>query len=198
MAKFSLLLSLLVQYLGATACVELPRRGYRQRRLSSTDHPFEIPSGAIAKVSIIDSTLRINGLPPLDLVQPKIPGFDAFRTIPSWSFLVESSKGEKALFDLGVPPNFNESFSPALVDLILGFGWDIHVEKHIVDILREHGENPASIGSIIWSHSHWDHIGDPSTFPPSTNLVVGPGFSEAALPGYPTNPKSLVRDAYFE
>ncbi|KAK0616825.1 hypothetical protein B0T14DRAFT_568400 [Immersiella caudata] len=33
----------------------------------------------------------------------------------------------------------NESFWPALLDLILGFGWDVHVETQIVDILREHG-----------------------------------------------------------
>lgn len=28
------------------------------------------------------------------------------------------------------------------------------------------------------SHSHWDHLGDPSTFPTSTDIVVGPGFLE--------------------
>lgn len=34
----------------------------------------------------------------------------------------------------------NESFLSALLGLILGFGWDVHVENQIVDILREHGE----------------------------------------------------------
>lgn len=41
------------------------------------------------------------------------------------------------------------------------------------------------IDAIIWSHHHWDHTGDPSTFPSSTGLVVGPGFQQAHLPGYP-------------
>ncbi|KAK0644579.1 hypothetical protein B0T16DRAFT_333277 [Cercophora newfieldiana] len=162
------------------------------------DTGFEVPPGAVAKVSIIDSTLRIYGLPPTDLVGPKIPGFDAFPLVPAWSFLVESSTGEKAIFDLAVPPNYNESFSPALLERVLGFGWDIHVEKHVADILRENGEDLESIGSVIWSHSHWDHIGDPTTFPHTTNLVVGPGFSKAVLPGYPINPESLVSEAYFE
>jgi len=28
------------------------------------------------------------------------------------------------------------------------------------------------------SHWHWDHLGDPSTFPSTTDLIVGPGFKE--------------------
>lgn len=47
------------------------------------------------------------------------------------------------------------------------------------------------------SHWHWDHIGDPSTFPPSTDLIVGPGFKDAMLPGAPANPDSpLLESAY--
>jgi glyoxylase-like metal-dependent hydrolase (beta-lactamase superfamily II) len=37
-----------------------------------------------------------------------------------------------------------------------------------------------------YSHSHFDHIGDMTTFPVSTELVVGPGFAEKWLPGFPT------------
>lgn len=48
------------------------------------------------------------------------------------------------------------------------------------------------------SHWHWDHIGDPSTFPPSTQLVVGPGFKEAFLPGYPAKNDSPVRETDFK
>jgi glyoxylase-like metal-dependent hydrolase (beta-lactamase superfamily II) len=44
------------------------------------------------------------------------------------------------------------------------------------------------------SHWHWDHIGDPSTFPPKTDLVVGPGFKEAMLPGAPANPESPIQE----
>lgn len=44
------------------------------------------------------------------------------------------------------------------------------------------------------SHFHYDHIGDPTTFPSSTELVVGPGFKEAVLPGYPTKPDAPVTE----
>jgi glyoxylase-like metal-dependent hydrolase (beta-lactamase superfamily II) len=47
------------------------------------------------------------------------------------------------------------------------------------------------------SHWHWDHIGDPSSFPSSTALVVGQGFSKAMLPGYPANPTSPIRESDY-
>ena len=156
-----------------------------------------IPPGAPARISIIDSTLRINSLPPKDLVLPKIPEFDFFPPVPAWSFLIESSTGQRCLFDLGVPPNYQESSSPPLLKAVKAFGWDISVEKHVVDILKENNIAPESIKSIIWSHSHWDHIGDPSTFPNSTDLVVGPGFKEALLPAYPTDDESFLSEKYF-
>lgn len=177
------------------ACSKLSHHGYNP---SPTKGLFNIPQGATARVSIIDSTLRVGALPPKDLVSPKIPGFDVFPPVPAWSFLIESSTGQRVLFDLGVPPNLNESFSPPLLEAVASFGWDISVEKHVVDILREHGVAPRSISAIIWSHSHWDHIGDPSTFPHSADLVVGPGFKEGMLPAYPADPKSFLREEYFE
>ncbi|KAI3584274.1 hypothetical protein IWW34DRAFT_815496 [Fusarium oxysporum f. sp. albedinis] len=53
-----------------------------------------------------------------------------------------------------------------------------------------------SINGIVWSHHHWDHIGDPSTFPSTTSLIVGSGFKDEFLPAYPENPDSpLTQDA---
>lgn len=45
------------------------------------------------------------------------------------------------------------------------------------------------------SHWHWDHIGDPSSFPPTTNLIVGPGFKKAMLPGFPANRDSPLLES---
>lgn len=50
----------------------------------------------------------------------------------------------------------------------------------------------------LYSHHHWDHLGKPSVFPTTTELVVGPGFKEELLPAYPTNESSLLRDSDFE
>ena len=47
------------------------------------------------------------------------------------------------------------------------------------------------------SHQHLDHIGDPNTFPKTTEIVVGQGFTKAYCPGYPANPDSPVCEAYF-
>lgn len=44
----------------------------------------------------------------------------------------------------------------------------------------------------MWSHWHWDHIGDGSKFPAATDIVVGPGFVENFVPGWPIRPESPV------
>ena len=48
------------------------------------------------------------------------------------------------------------------------------------------------------SHWHWDHVGSPETFPYSTELVVGPGFKVAFLPGYPAKQDAPVREKDFK
>jgi hypothetical protein len=50
---------------------------------------------------------------------------------------------------------------------------------------------------FVGSHWHWDHIGDPSRFPSSTELIVGPGFKAEFLPGYPARPDAPIRESDF-
>lgn len=63
--------------------------------------------------------------------------------------------------------------------------------------------SPDSLSAILVSHVHFDHIGDPSTFP-NIPYITGPGTKEAASPGYPIDPRStlmtslLTRDNYTE
>lgn len=42
-----------------------------------------------------------------------------------------------------------------------------------------------------------DHTGDPSLFPKSAELIVGPGFSDAFLPGYPSKKDSPMLETDF-
>jgi glyoxylase-like metal-dependent hydrolase (beta-lactamase superfamily II) len=51
--------------------------------------------------------------------------------------------------------------------------------------------------NALCSHWHFDHVGDPSQFPSSTDLIVGPGFKDAFLPGYPAVSDSPVRESDF-
>ncbi|KAJ5098534.1 hypothetical protein N7532_005535 [Penicillium argentinense] len=71
--------------------------------------------------------------------------------------------------------------------------------RNISDILDSDtsslGVRSADIEAIILSHAHFDHVGDPSTFPPSTNLVVGPGIRDSHWPGYPINPAAINLDS---
>ncbi|KIX94912.1 uncharacterized protein Z520_09222 [Fonsecaea multimorphosa CBS 102226] len=157
---------------------------------------FNVPPGAVADVRIIDCTSRIIRLPVSLLMEPPLSGMDYMPDIPTWAFLIESPTGKKALFDLGVPPNFLD-FSPVNQEQLRNPAWEIRSEKHVADILRESQIDPASINSIIWSHWHFDHIGDPSTFPGTTELVVGPGFKEKFYPGYPAIGDAPVRESDF-
>jgi len=74
------------------------------------------------------------------------------------------------------------------------------VKKDVAEILQENGLDVASgaIDAVIWSHHHWDHIGDMNTIPKSTELIIGPGFRKAHLPGYPENQQSPLRSEDFE
>ena len=72
------------------------------------------------------------------------------------------------------------------------------VKKGVREQLEEHGVKGESIESIVWSHWHWDHTGDPSTFEPSTALIVGPGFKDAFVPGYPKNKNAPIRESDYE
>jgi glyoxylase-like metal-dependent hydrolase (beta-lactamase superfamily II) len=80
----------------------------------------------------------------------------------------------------------------------LELGWDISVPKSVSEILVEHGVPLESINTVIWSHWHWDHTGDPHFFPSTTSLTVGPGFKLSMLPGYPTNPKSTFLESAYK
>lgn len=118
-------------------------------------------------------------------------------TCPAFSFLIEHKSGKKILFDLGVRKDWG-NLVPSTAKHIKELGWTVKVDKNIAEILTEHGVEPESIESVIWSHHHWDHNGDMTTFPGTTELVVGPGFKGQYLPGYPTNKDAAVLQSDFD
>lgn len=118
---------------------------------------FNVPDGAVATVRIIDSTTSIKKLPATYLMTPPMPGLEFMPDIPTWSFLVESDTGKKALFDLGVPPNWQD-FSPVVSTMLKERGWEITAHKHVEEILRDHRVDPASISSIIWRYGFWSSL----------------------------------------
>lgn len=163
----------------------------------ATPPPLNIPSGAVANVSIIDTTSSIGKLQLGHLMGPPVPGLPYLPTFPSYSFLVTSPQGKKVLFDLGIRKDW-QKYSPLIQERLKGRGWEVGAEKNVDEILEENGVDKGSVGGIVWSHWHWDHLGDPSTFPSSTDLIVGPGFKEAFMPGAPKNKESPILETDYE
>ena len=83
-------------------------------------------------------------------MEPPISGFEYMPDLPSWSFLIESGvTGKKALFDLGIPPDW-ENFAPAVTSSLKSRGWEIHAEKHTSQVLKENGVDLKEISAIVW------------------------------------------------
>jgi glyoxylase-like metal-dependent hydrolase (beta-lactamase superfamily II) len=86
-----------------------------------------------------------------------------------------------------------------VLDLCEALQVTLEVPVDVPEILTSASVPLSSIDAIIWSHHHCDHTGDPSLFPSTTSLVVGPNFKSnpAIYPGYPENPDSVtVQDAF--
>lgn len=160
----------------------------------------DIPaSTSTVTVSAIDSTTRFTNAATRFMWRPAIKGFDLF-TIGTWSFLIEHPSGRKFLFDLGLRKDWQNS-APALgLTKMSGspIVESISVTHNVSEILTKGGVDTKGIEGIIWSHHHYDHTGDASTFPKSTRLIVGPDFKKLCTPGYPTNPDSQMLDSDFE
>ncbi|KAL9083817.1 MAG: hypothetical protein Q9159_005541, partial [Coniocarpon cinnabarinum] len=129
---------------------------------------------------------------PLDLLfNEKIKGHD-FLDVPSYSFLITHG-ARHVLFDLGARKDL-ENLAPKIRERAMSWG---KAERNVADIIDEGslGIGAADIESVILSHHHWDHIGTMTSFPKSTAIWVGPGFKDALIPGYPTNPDSPMLEA---
>ncbi|EME88601.1 uncharacterized protein MYCFIDRAFT_46199 [Pseudocercospora fijiensis CIRAD86] len=152
-------------------------------------------SKSTVKVSCIDSTSRFE-IPMSPFLQPDYEGHDKLIG-PSFSFLIEHPSSKPILFDLAVRTDWEKYPS---YEKWVRLKWEIKVEKDVATILKENGVDVdgGAIGAIVWSHHHWDHVGNPATFPFSTELVVGPGFKEAHLPAYPTRQDATLLDTDFE
>ncbi|KAH8924719.1 Metallo-hydrolase/oxidoreductase [Atractiella rhizophila] len=139
-------------------------------------------------------------VPTAYVVTRQITGHDIL-DIPCFSFLVENERiGKKVLFDLGLMKAWKEKQPPAILGQIEFAKAAMDITLDVADQLKANQLHLELINAIIWSHHHIDHTGDPSLFPKTTALVVGPGFksNKATYPGYPANPDAVVVQDAFE
>ncbi|KAJ7452690.1 beta-lactamase-like protein [Mycena galericulata] len=124
---------------------------------------------------------------------PVLPGHETI-TSPMLAFLVEHKSTQKRLmFDLGMRSD-PLNLVPSLSSFFASGAWNSPPFKGITELLEGGGIPLASIDTVIWSHSHFDHIGDMSRFPNSTKLVIGNGTNTAT---YPESPSAELQTSDF-
>ena len=154
------------------------------------------PSDSIVRVRAINTKTDMS-LHAHRFMEPSVAGFEALN-LTSICFLIEHpGSGKKMLFDCGARKDF-ENYPPTIKARLNGIIKGIEIEADVNDILVEAGIPLESLDVIIWSHWHWDHVGAAEKFPTSVQIVVGPGFKENFMPGYPTNPEAPLLDASFK
>lgn len=162
---------------------------------SASNTQLNIPdSTSTVSVSVIDGVRSFTGAPTGAFFGPGIEGFEKFDVVV-FSFLVthndpSTSTTRKVLFDIGLPKDWDQYLPPSTVENIKGWvqaGASIDIPKNGAEIIADGGTDLKSIEAVIWSHPHWDHMGRPSLFPPSTALICGPGMKAAFGNGYPEN-----------
>jgi glyoxylase-like metal-dependent hydrolase (beta-lactamase superfamily II) len=114
--------------------------------------------------------------------------------VPDFVFLIEHlATGDNYVFDLGMRKDLENS-TPAVVQNMLSKFKS--TPESPVDILKKHGtteQQPSFVKAVIFSHLHFDHIGDvgKSGFS-KAEIWIGPSTCSSARPGFPADTKSSV------
>ncbi|KAF1848894.1 Metallo-hydrolase/oxidoreductase [Cucurbitaria berberidis CBS 394.84] len=114
-------------------------------------------------------------LPEYQFVQPVSQ--DARRMVPSLAFLIQhrnSNNGKltRIVFDLGLRRDVTRYALP--IQTHIKTRQPMTTDPDVIKSLSRGGLTSADIDYVIYSHVHWDHIGEPRDFTTST-FIVGHG-----------------------
>ncbi|KAL0573959.1 hypothetical protein V5O48_008000 [Marasmius crinis-equi] len=162
--------------------------------MSSSGSPdLNIPfSNSTVTVQALDTLTPASHGPASYFLSPTLPGRE-LAWFPDLAFLIEHN-GRRIMFDLGLRKD-QENFPPALRAMTVAVKeYGMKCNRDVVDQLLEGGIELESVEAVIWSHTHFDHIGDMSRWPHTTKLIVGPGSDRKT---YPTVPDAHLLESDF-
>lgn len=135
-------------------------------------------SSDLASVSVHVLSGGHFSLPEYQFVHPVAR--DARRTVPSLAFLIQhcnaiSGKTTRIVFDLGLRRDIKRYATP--IQKHIETRRPISTDPDVTRSLANGGLTPGDIDYVIYSHVHWDHVGEPRDFPTSV-FVVGHGAKD--------------------
>lgn len=110
--------------------------------------------------------------------------------IPFIAFMITHPTHGRSLFDLGMRKHA-KGWPPGVKAALDEYKVYQYCDEDIVDVLRKGGVDPTEITKIIYSHLHWDHVGDPTPFT-DAEIVVGAEARVLLADAYPANPDSWI------
>ncbi|KAJ6584952.1 hypothetical protein B0H19DRAFT_1249867 [Mycena capillaripes] len=142
---------------------------------------------SVKAFNVVSSQSAVS-VPAHPFMKPVLPGRETLRC-PVLAFLVEHvPTGRRVMFDLGLRKDI-ENAAPFVAEVFKSGRGVMPVDRDIVEQLADDGVNLNSISAVIWSHAHFDHTGDMSKFPASTDLVFGAAMVTET---HAVNPKSTL------
>ncbi|KAF8912594.1 beta-lactamase-like protein [Mucidula mucida] len=157
------------------------------------------PSPTAATVSVRAIQTGFVLLPASLFLSPVVQGYET-EDLPVFSYLIErdvNGKKERLMFDLGLRADitqFPPAFQAELKAVQAMGGRMTSPEKDVATQLKEGGIELESVKTVVWSHYHVDHVGDMSTFPSTTELVI---HEDTDVRTYPSKEDSTLLDSDF-
>ncbi|KAH6699949.1 beta-lactamase-like protein [Cadophora sp. MPI-SDFR-AT-0126] len=161
---------------------------------------LDLPAGtATVRVRMVDTSCTLS-IKAESFISPVLPR-QQYLEVTDQCFLIEHEQsGSKLMFDLGVRKDYWNLPPVVLNRLSQGVAVrSLNVPRDVPELLAANGVALNEISAVVWSHYHWDHIGNMALFPASTALLVGQGFkaNDKVMPGYPENATSPVPSNSF-